>query len=314
MRYFYILLAISILSTSKVAATTNTSVGIVPIKMQSNTYEIGYQLGDIAYQTINIITPKGYQFDESSLPAKGKGATNMELRNATWHKHNIGNSSQHVIQLEWQIFRVMQETRSYSLKPLDLKFRPKIASQKALTVHVNAARVLVSSVLPTSMDEAHIKPRLDAMPQPRNTGPIVLTLCLAVVGFLLSMLYFAWHFDWLPARLTALFVEPKPFRKAYREIKHLKKEVKGNVDTSAQLTKAMCVLRRACDASAGTTLSLERIGLLFANNGKYAAKRAEIESFYAESERTFFAGNSSSYTLFQLSQLSRQLMKLETGS
>jgi hypothetical protein len=41
-------------------------------------------------------------------------------------------------------------------------------------------------------------------------------------------------------------------------------------------------------------------------------KRTEIEHFYAESERSFFAGTESGFNLKQLVQLSHQLMVLES--
>jgi hypothetical protein len=294
--------------TTSAANSTSAEKNIV-VKMQSNTDEIGYQIGDVARQTIMVITPSGYQFDESSLPVKGKGAANMELRDAKWQVHETGETSQHKLELEWQIFRVMQETRAYSLKPLDLQFSAQSPTDKVLTVHVNAARVLVSSVLPTSMDAVYTQPRIDVAPQARNTRPMIVTLSFGLVGLLLSSFYFSWRFDWLPARFTALFAAPKPFRSAYRQIQSLQK----NTNHSEQLTSAMCTLRRACDATAGATISAERVGLLFECNGRLATKRTEIESFYAESERAFFAGNASNFSLNQLKQLSRQLMALESA-
>jgi hypothetical protein len=294
--------------TTSAANSTSTEKKIV-VKVQSITYEIGYQIGDVARQTIMVITPSGYQFDESSLPAKGKGVANMELRNAQWQVDETGNTSQHKLELEWQIFRVMQETRAYSLKPLDLQFSSKSPTDKVLTVHVHPARVLVSSVLPTSMDAVYTQPRFDVAPQARNTRPMIVTLSFGLVGLLLSGFYFAWRFDWLPARFSALFAAPKPFRSAYRQIQSLQKIT----NHSEQVIRAMLALRRACDATAGATISAERVGLLFKHNGRLAKKRTEIESFYAESERAFFAGNASSFSLNQLKQLSRQLMALESA-
>lgn len=297
------------LSAVENTPVANTATGNnIPIKVQSNTVEIGYQIGDIAHQTVIIHTPKGYHVDKSSLPAKGKGAAYMELRDAQWKTQEIGNVSQHQFDLDWQIFRVMQETRAYSLKPLDLQFRNKVANDKALTVHVNAASVLVASVLPTAMDAEHATPLDDIAPPLRNTRPMVAVLWISFIGLLLSSLYFAWRFDWLPAKLTALFIAPKPLKSAYREIKALQK----TGETSTQIAHAMRSLRHACDATAGATLSLERVALLFERNKKLMSKRTEIERFYAESERCFFAGSNSALTLNQLMQLSRELMVLES--
>jgi|GEM_PF-580377 len=309
--HLYTILMLLALQTSAIANNAlekNMLIQLQSNQVQSNVVEIGYQIGDIAHQTVIILTPKNYVLDESSLPAQGKGAAYVELRNAKWQTQEIGNTSQHKLELDWQIFRVMQETRAYSLKPLDLQFRTKVASDKVLTVHVNAARVVVASVLPTAMDAAHTKPLSDASPVLRDTHPMVITLWSSFIGLLLSTLYFAWRFDWLPAKLTALFAEPKPFKRAYREIKILQK----NGETTTQIGNAMCSLRHACDLTAGATLSVERLATLFERNAKLMPKRTEIANFYADSERIFFAGGESTFSLKQLMQLSYQLMVLES--
>lgn len=301
-----ILMSLALIQNSaaaNVASETNT-----PIKIQSNVIEIGYQIGDIAHQTLVIQTPKGYVLDESSLPAQGKSASYMELRNAKWQTQKIGNTSQHKLELDWQIFRVMQETRAYSLKPLDLQFRTKMRNDKVLAVHVNAAKVMVASVLPTAMDAAHTKPQGDVAPALRNTQSMVIALWLSLISFLLSSLYFSWRFDWLPKKFTAFFAAPKPFKGAYREIKALQKDG----ENSSQIDNAMRSLRRAFDLTAGATLSVERLATLFVNDSKLMTKRAEIEHFYEESERCFFAGVESTFNLKQLIRLSHQLMILES--
>ena len=303
------LCAIWLLLIFQTSVITNASAEkISVVKMQSNLVEIGYQIGDIAHQTVIVQTPKGYSLDAASLPALGKSAAYMELRDVKWQTQTVGNMAQHTLAFDWQIFRVMQEIRAYSLKPLDLKFRGKNASDHVLTVHVNAAKVMVASVLPTLMDAAHTQPLADAVPALRNTRPMFIILCLSIIGLLCSSLYFAWRFDWLPAKLTAYFAAPRPFKRAYREIKSLQK----TGDATDQITDAMRRLRQACDATAGATLSTERVAILFERNAKLLPKRTEIEHFYAESERSFFAGTESGFNLKQLVQLSHQLMVLES--
>jgi hypothetical protein len=43
------------------------------VLVKSNVEELGYRVGDIAHQTVEVITPKGYRLDETSIPAIGKG-------------------------------------------------------------------------------------------------------------------------------------------------------------------------------------------------------------------------------------------------
>lgn len=307
--FFSVLLMLSIIGLPAIAAEPPLASieSSVTVQMQ----EIGYQVGDIARQTIIVRTPKGYVFDQASLPNIGKSASSIELRDAQWSAQNAGDKTEHTLILDWQIFRVMQETRAYPLKPLTLNFN---LNDKKLAVRVKANQMFVASILPSAMKKLteemnaeQLKPKADVAPQARNTQILIKTLIMALLGLLLSTVYFAWRFDWLPARLMALFSPPLPFRHAYRSIQSLRK----TPDQALQLNLAMRALRGAFDAKAGAALSAERIDLLFKNNLQFVAKRIEIEQFYIASERAFFAGDMGDLSLQQLKQLCRELMLIE---
>ncbi|HPH06904.1 MAG TPA: hypothetical protein PL131_13620 [Methylotenera sp.] len=309
LHFLSVLLVCSVMSLQVVAADSQAIAlaKIVSVQMQ----EIGYQVGDVAQQTITISTPNGYVIDEASLPNIGKSARSIELRNAQWSSQNVSDETVHTLILDWQIFRVMQETRAYPLKPLILQF---IMNNKKIAVYVKPNQMFVASILPTSMkkasteiNDAQFNPKSDVLPKARDTQTLIKTLIMAVLGFFLSSLYFAWRFDWLPAKLTALFSAPLPFRSAYRNIQALQK----TSDTSSKLNEAMLALRSACDATAGTALSAERVALMFKSNAQFATKRTEIEKFYNVSERAFFAGDIGNINIQQLKQLCRDLMLIE---
>lgn len=297
---------------SAIAALDNSAVVTAPsIKVQSSVVKIGYQIGDIAHQTITVDTPNGYVLDTNSLPTQGKNASYMELRDVKWHTTTTNNSSQHILTLDWQIFRVMQETRAYSLRPLDIRFRLQSKNdtekQPVLTAHVNADQLLVASILPTTMDVDYMRPFGDVSAPIRQTSPLFITLLISIISFLLSCAYVAWRYDWLPARLVAFFAPAKPFKCAYREIKLLQK-TKGSPH---QINNAMRSLHRAFNLAAGTTVSTESVSILFNRHKNLLAKQIEIEHFFAESEQVFFAGGESNFSLKQLLTLSYQLMLLE---
>lgn len=309
---FYFVIMILAYQTSAIAETKNHAPETASlVKVQSSIVKIGYQIGDIAHQTIIVDTPKGYVLDTSSLPTSGKNASYMELRDVKWHTKATNNISQHFLELDWQIFRVMQETRTYSLKPLDIHFRLQSANDaekiQMLSAHVDAARVLVASILPTTMDADHMHPFGDVSAPMRPTRPIFITVLLSSIGLFLSCIYFAWRYDWLPVRLVALFAPPKPFKCAYREIKILQKKK----DSPHQINHAMRSLHRAFNLSANTTVSTEIVSILFNRKNNLLTKQIEIEQFFVESERVFFAGGESNFSLKQLLNLSYQLMLLE---
>lgn len=272
------------------------------ILVSSSVDELGYRVGDIAHQTIEVMTPKGYRLDEASIPAIGKGAASIELRHADWKQSDSADSTRHYITLEWQIFRVMQEARYYALRPLHLQFKRKAQS---IAVDIQPAQVLVTSVLPSQMNEEAMALRADIKPQQHNLSTYLTTLGLASCTFLLSLVYFNWHFDWFHLRVRKL----QPFRRAYREIKKLSN---ANSAQTTNTFKAMQILRSAFDASAEITLTIERLSLLYRHCPWLIPKQQEIEHFYLVSELTFFAGEQPKLSLIKLKKLSYQLMRLES--
>lgn len=272
------------------------------VLVKSNVEELGYRVGDIAHQTVEVITPKGYRLDETSIPAIGKGAANIELRHADWKQTDFGNKTRHLVTLEWQVFRVMQEARYYALRPLHLQFKQK---KRAIAIDIQPAQVLVSSVLPSQMNKETMTLRADIKPKLRNISIYVAMLWLSSFTFLLTLFYFIWHFDWFHLRVR----KAQPFRRAYRDIKRLSK---ANSAEIANTFKAMGILRSAFDASAEFTLTIERLSLLYQHCAWLLPKQQDIERFYLVSELAFFAGEQPKLSLIQLKKLSHQLMRLES--
>ena len=75
-----LLMLLSTISLQVSAAETMPVIPVQNVSVQSTMQEIGYQVGDVARQTIVIRTPRGYELDEASLPNIGKSAVSLELR------------------------------------------------------------------------------------------------------------------------------------------------------------------------------------------------------------------------------------------
>ncbi|NOT66766.1 MAG: hypothetical protein HOP04_00220 [Methylophilaceae bacterium] len=272
------------------------------VKVQTQIRQVGYTLGDIARQTVLVTAPLGYKLDESSLPAKGKVGGNIELKDVRWQAHTAGALMRHQLVLDWQVFRVMLQTRAFPLRPLELQFR---RDGKRLNVQVAASQVLVSSILPTAMEPEYMQPRADIAPANRQTSNVVWGLIAALCGLLISAAYFAWAFDWLGARIRARL----PFRIAYREIRAISR---SGMTSETELKLAVRLLRRAFDKALGVAMTQEQLPHFFAKSAHLQTLHPEISVFYAESERLFFAGGVTELTLDQVSKLSRRLMLQET--
>ncbi|PKO26143.1 MAG: hypothetical protein CVU35_00775 [Betaproteobacteria bacterium HGW-Betaproteobacteria-8] len=289
-----------ILICSTVCAGQEQTVEAIGVK--SAIREIGYSVGDIARQTIVVDTPPGYRFDPSSLPSLGKSSASIELRDAQWQFQDMRDMTRHTLVLEWQVFQVLQEIRSYQLNPQDLLFR---LDGSVIHARPDSGQVIVSSLLPSRLSAENVELLPDAKPLPRQTRNLEWGLLVAVLILILSIGYFAWYLDWLKLGSAS----SRPFRMACREMRAIRKTRDSH---SEQLRASMRILRRASDTSAGIALSKERLHLLFDRNPWLLPLRAEIEKLYADSERLFFAGATETIDLKHLYKLGKKLRALES--
>jgi hypothetical protein len=290
------------MSAADDAATSTDNQTQTKLKVRSQLRELGYTIGDVADQTLTITTPLGYVFDRGSLPAIGANSSPVELVSVEVTEKDSQQSTQHIVHLRWQHFRSMQEIRYYALKPLILKFTHE--DKKPLSIPIAAGRILVAPVIPTVIaGDSYKNLRPDVKPQQKELSRHILLLALMVSCVIACLAYLAWYFDWFNWRLARL----RPFRKAYREIRQL-----GNQDI--QLPVAIRYLRRGFDGVAGAAVSAESLASLFHSKNWLTPAKKEIEGFFADSERVFFAGQQSIHSLQQLRKLSQRLMQLESAA
>jgi hypothetical protein len=270
------------------------------LRVRSHARDIGYMIGDVVTQTVEVETPAGYRLDAGSLPKKLGAGAHVELRAVRHETADVGDVTRHVIRLDWQIFRAMRDIRPVELRALALQFRN---DDRVLTASITPARVLISPLLPTLLDDGYSQPRADASPVPRRLWPLQLGLGLSVAGLLLALTYFAWRNGRLSLRGPAL-----PFRRAWHEIRTMRRR-QGHDPAAAR--QALRTLSRAFDAYTQTALSAESLGGLFERHAEMQPYRARIEAFYGDIERSFFAGGTSQLGLAEIEKLARQLSRLE---
>ncbi|WP_137718713.1 hypothetical protein [Methylobacillus flagellatus] len=262
---------------------------------------VGYRIGDHVQQRLQIATPKGYQLDKASLPLGDSGAP-VELQAVESHAVESKNTDQaehslHTLVLDWQLFRAMREVRPLPLQALTLEFR---RGDAVLHVPVPAARIVVSPLLPTTLEREYVQPRADVAAQAIATGPLWQRFLVAALVLLLTLLYFAWRYDVLHLRRPQA-----PLRLAWRQLRRMP----ATQDEAA----AMLPLRRALDQVAGTAISSERLDTLFQRCAWLLPLRAEITLFYVASDRVYFAAQASPLPRAALVQLARKLAMLESA-
>ncbi len=300
-RCMAVLLAMFLLMSASSSALAEQNQVTQAISVKSEIREVGYSVGDIARQTIVVDTPPGYRFDQASLPSIGKSSDSVELRDAQWQFHDLQDMTRHTLVLEWQVFQVLQEIRAYPLKPLELLFR---LDHNVIAARLEPEQVIISSLLPSRLSTKNVQLLPDVKPLARPTQNLEWGLFVTVLILILSIVYFAWYFDWLNLSTRS----SRPFRMACRQMRAIRKTRHSHTE---QLWASMQTLRRASDSSAGTALSKERLHLLFDRNPWLLPLRTEIEKLYADSERLFFAGATEAIDLKYLYKLGKKLRALE---
>ncbi|MDO8962036.1 MAG: hypothetical protein Q7V02_08040 [Methylophilus sp.] len=290
-------LMILMLSFSAQAVTAAASLQS-QFKVHSETRELGYHLGDIALQTVTVETPEGYVLDASSLPTVGK-KTYFDLVKIETKQRRFNAYTQFTIDLHWQNFRSVQEVRSYKLAALSLQF---VKDKRSIKVPVKAASIIVSPVIPTVLDGAHLKPRADAKPPVMGYMTEMVIFIISAALLLATLLYLAWQQDWLGFHAK----RGKPFRLAYRQLRSLRNDMSESASFSA--VKA---IRNAFDSTMQSSMSSEQLPKLFKQHQSLAVLENEIRHFYQVSDVFLFSNQPLDMSVKQLMGFTKKLMQLE---
>lgn len=280
------------------------------IDAQSFVRDVGYRVGDVVSQRVEVVTPAGYELDEASLPKRLGAGAHIELRNVAQKSSRIDAGIQHTLTFEWQVFRTLRDVRPIPLRALELRFRH---GNEVLVANVQAAEILMAPMLPTMLTPEQATPRAAIAPQPQDLQPYWWQLLAAFLALMVAALYFAWRFDLLPAWMTGQQAA-RPFRKAAREIRQQARKNKG-ADKAAQgagLQASMRILSRAFNDYAGKAVTVESLEAFFQAYPEMRSLQRDIAQFYAATQQVFFAGNTDAMQQPDVARLARQLSLLET--
>lgn len=272
------------------------------VQYKSHTRETNYTIGSVAQQHVEILVPSGYQLDQGSLPQQAQAAA-VEVRSIHWSQQDQADHTRYLIDIDWQIFVAYEVVRQVPLKPLVLRFHDRRHDKdETLAVTVPADKVLVSTLLPPKMDEAHLQLYPDIEPPEVDLSRLWWLLGLALLGLVLSMVYIAWYLGWI--RLP--FEKHMPIRQAWRHIKRLPTSQADANQTAMQL------LAKGVSAYAGFTVTAENVAVL---NQRTAIQpyAASLTRFYQDIQQTFFAGQSPQHDLTAIRKLAKALSHLEVS-
>jgi len=287
----HVLLSLLLLSLPAFAAEKS-------INAQSFIRDIGYRVGDVVEQRVEVIVPAGFELDESSLPKRLGAGAHIELRDVTHQTERVSKGIKHTFLFDWQVFRTLRDVRPIPLRALDLQFRQ---GSEILVARLQPAEILMAPMLPTMLTKEQATPREAIEPQIQPLQPILQQLAWSIVGLLVAVLYFAWRFDCLPFKTQ----HASPFRKAQREIRRLGKQQEA-------LPQSMRILSRAFNDYANTAVTQEGLKYFFSQHPETQPLQAEIEKFFLATQELFFAGKSETISKPEVEKLARQLSLMET--
>ena len=278
-------------------------------RVQSQLREIDHTVGDIVRQTLTIDTPRGYRLDESTLPRPGSGKV-IEVRKIQTEFNDLKSITRHVVIMDWQVFMALREIRPVPLLDIDLQF---LRDGKVLPVHIPAAQVIISPLLPTKMTSEFLVPQADVAPKSSVEQPYLLTFAAAMAWFLISVLGIAWYLGLLHTPKDVAL----PFRQAWQDIRKLRRgkvgkviaRVMGKAADDDRVEEAMRLLIRAFDRYTGYSVNTENLAQVFEQHSRLQAHQPFIQAFYHDVERVFFGEQPAMQSLDHLERFARHLSR-----
>ncbi|WP_428309955.1 hypothetical protein [Hydrocarboniphaga sp.] len=245
-------------------------------QVQAQMRDTGYVLGDRLEQRIDIRVPPGTRLIAESLPRLGRVNNWLELRELRVEPRRGG----YTLQLGYQMFGAVESAMQLAVPPFTLRFDQAAHTPTPTTVTIAAQPFYQSPVLPASLGDADRVPRA-TLPPVRIAGTRWPLAALAsLIASLLLALYLAWAYDrlpWSPGK-------PGPLTLLLRDLRSRRALAPDAATYRALLRQLHAALNR----SAGQTLYLDNLPLLFAQAPHLQPLQAEFDSLFQHSRRVFY--------------------------
>lgn len=233
----------------------------------------GYHTGSTIRHEIVFELPEGWQLDQERLPRPGPQQEGIEILRIELDRPLLRRASvfrPSRLEIEYQIFLPVQETREVELPAWSLFFRDP--SGKLQEYRFEPWHLTLSPLIPPSRSDHEVALRPPVEPEPLDLqGPRNHFLLSAALTLTLGLLL------WLERQRR-----PKPLTEAAHRIpKLLQKGV---------LEEAFLELHRALDHFAGFVVSRHNLEKLLVCCPQLRALQEDLTAFFQDSEKLFFAG------------------------
>lgn len=286
---------LSLCASVGAAAADVATFAVAPLR------QYGYVIGDDIVVAGTAPVPQGYVADADSVPKPGRRGALLELREGMLE---AGSHDEYRFRARFLVVNSATEVRTVETPPLAIRFRK--AGAPDLAIALPGIPVTVSPLTPGAVlardGLEELQPDV-AVPRIATTGFRVRLTALAVSAALLAA-WFAWAQGWVPSNLLVR----RPFARARAAIARLG----SGADARAEQARR---IHRAFDESAGFAVTDETLDRFFALRPGFAAVRTDVQSFFAASNRYFFAENPAALPPADvLRHLAVQLAECEYGT
>lgn len=265
----------------------------------------GYVIGDKLEQRISLLTPAGVTLDPKSLPRAGRAGLWLELATPRLTAEKLDDATRYRLTLDYQVINAPEQVRTIDLPALAFGFSARGGRLNAM---VDEWPITIAPITPTYvLSRAGLTPtQPDAPPAaPATARYMWLTLLWAacLLATAAGMIVQRRGIPWLRP-------EARPFARAAREIAKLSRLPPER----ATYPRGLQRLHRAFDAAAGHAVFGERLGPLFTAHPELHRLRAEIEQFYAASQREFFGARTADMSLREVLALAVRCRDAEAAA
>ncbi len=269
--------AIAVLASSAPAAAgADDTVAAVPVV--STMRDTGYTVGDLVRRRIEFVLPQGAALDERSLPAPGRVARWLELREMTVQDVR---GMRPVLSITYQIFGVPEAAVRVSIP----EFKVGVTGLDKPWVVVPSQPMLLSPVLPPELDGELKTPRPAPPPEPLPVGRHVAAMLAGVLAASAGAFALLWIHDLIP------FLPRHP-----GEMTRLWRRWRGRRDGLLDESERRLLLEefhRALSGCAGETLYPATLARLFNRATHLQPLREAITTAFSASWRSIYGPSGS---------------------
>lgn len=262
----------------------------------SSPRDYGIVIGAPLTGEVRVAVEAGYELEAATLPQPGSAINDfLELREAAWTRQSAGGETVFHIRLVYQVFKGVRDAETLAVPALPLRFS---RGGQAAEAEAPAWNFTVAPLIPPTLADEAVSLR-GALPLPaRDIAGHWHRLLGCLAGLAGVGVYAAWTAGLLRRRAA-------PFAKAAKGLQAL-----GRQPGLEAWRQGVRLVHAALNETAGRPLFGGQLAGFVAEQPQFANLQAELEQFFALSDRLFFASQPpDDYPWAKLEGLCRQLAK-----